>query len=59
MKSKVQERKRYLALITVEFSALSRAEAVEQAKKLIDRPDAKVRVQEAAISWLTVPEASD
>jgi hypothetical protein len=47
------EVKRYRAQITVEFEAPSREAALAKAKVLIDNPDAKVKVQEAATSWLT------
>jgi hypothetical protein len=53
VKAKKQESKRYRAVVTVEFTAESRDAALAKAKELIPDADAKVKVQEAATSWLT------
>jgi hypothetical protein len=56
LKTMKPESKRYRAVVTVEFEAASREAAVAHAKELIDRPDAKVRIQESTVAWLTVPD---
>jgi hypothetical protein len=58
MAQKSTEMKRFRAVISIEFEAPDRAAAVVKAKELVDVPNAKLRVQEAALSWITVPDAS-
>jgi hypothetical protein len=52
------EMKQYRAVITVLFDAPDRETAVARAKELYDTPNSKVRVQEASVAWLTLPETS-
>ena len=54
MKAKKVGMQRFRAQITVEFEAASREEAIERAKALVDRPDATVKVQQAATAWVTL-----
>jgi hypothetical protein len=58
MSKQSTEMKRFRAVVTVEFEAQDRAAAVLKAKEIVDVPNAKVRVQEAALSWLTIPDAA-
>jgi hypothetical protein len=46
--------KKYRVLFTLEFEAADRAAAIEKAKTLVDHPDAKLRVQESLLGWMTV-----
>ncbi len=57
MKVKKIGMERYRAQITVEFEAASKEEAVDRAKSLVDRPDAKIKIQKAALSWVSIPDA--
>jgi hypothetical protein len=52
------EMKQYRAVITVEFDAPSREVAVARAKELYASEHTKVRVQEASVAWLTLPDAA-
>jgi hypothetical protein len=52
------EMKQYRATITVLFDAPDRATAVARAKELYDTPNSKVRVAEAAVAWLTIPDST-
>ncbi len=59
MKNKsVAQSKTFRALVTVEFSAPDRATAVKRAKEMFDTPNSTVRVQEATVAWLTLPDAA-
>jgi hypothetical protein len=49
--------KKFRALVTVEFEAPDRTTAVARAKEMFDTPNSKVRVQEASVAWLTLPDA--
>jgi hypothetical protein len=49
--------KTFRALVTVEFTAPDRATAIKRAKEMFDTPNSKVRVQEASVAWLTLPDA--
>lgn len=50
--------KKFRAIVTVEFEAADRATAVARAKEMFDSPNSKVRVQEASVAWLTLPDAA-
>ena len=52
------EMKQYRATITVLFDAPDRATAIARAKELYDTPNSKVRVAEASLAWLTLPDAA-
>jgi hypothetical protein len=50
--------KRYRAVVTVEFEAPDRATAIKKAKEQFsDSPQAKIRVQESLMGWMTLPDA--
>jgi hypothetical protein len=52
------EMKQYRATITVLFDAPDRETAVKRAKELYDTPNSKVRVAEATVAWLTLPDSA-
>jgi len=51
------EMKQYRATITVLFDAPDRSTAIARAKELYDTPNSTVRVAEATVAWLTLPDA--
>jgi hypothetical protein len=46
--------KKYRVQFSIEFDAASRDAAFEKARALVDNPDAKIKVQESLLGWMTV-----
>ena len=52
------EMKKFRAIVTFEFDAPDRATALKRAKEAYDSPHSTVRVQEATVAWMTIPDAA-
>jgi hypothetical protein len=50
------EMKQYKATISVTFDAPDRETAAKRARETFDGPNVKIRLQEAVVGWLTLPE---
>lgn len=58
MANKKSEMKLFRAIVTTEFEASSREEALQRAKEQYGAHNSKVRVQEATTAWLTIPDTA-
>jgi hypothetical protein len=56
VKNKESMRK-YKATISLEFEAPSRELALKRAREAFEGKDVKIKLQEASLAWLTLPDA--
>ena len=54
--SKVAMRK-YKATVSIEFDAPNREDALKRAREVFEGKDVKIKLQEASLAWLTLPDA--